>query len=232
MLLGGLLFYVLAAVLARQRGQLRRMAAIYLIGLLATTPYLAYTYHVTGKVFYWGSCGGRSLYWMSTPYSDEWGDWFHRDDVRDRPELARHRPFFDSIAERPPLERDTALGRQAIVNIKTHPAKFLQNLVANIARMCFSFPYSYTPQKLTTLFYILPNSFLLWALLIAAVVLWVRRPAGVGDCHLMLVFMSLTFGGSALVTPTRGCSSRSCPAPISSLGLRPMPHGRSRTAWP
>ena len=54
--------------------------------------------------------------------------------------------------------------RQGIENIKTHPKKFMRNVAANISRMCFSFPYSYTPQKLTTLFYVLPNAFLLsWA---------------------------------------------------------------------
>jgi hypothetical protein len=198
-LLGGLIFYVLAAIVSRQRGQFRRMAAVYLIGLLATTPYLAYTFHLTGKVFYWASCGGRQLYLLSTPYDEEWGDWFNPADVRRRPELARHRPFFDSIANLPPVEKDAALRRQAIINIQTHPAKFLRNVAANVTRICYSFPYSYTPQKLTTLFYVLPNSFLLSGLAIAAVALWARRPPGIGDCHLVLVFMVLTFGGSALL---------------------------------
>ena len=80
-----------------------------------------------------------------------------------------------------------------------HPAKLLRNVAANVTRIWFSFPYSYTPQKLSTLFYVLPNSFLLWGLAIAAVVLSVRRPPGIGDCHLVLVFMGLTFGGSALL---------------------------------
>jgi hypothetical protein len=199
-LLAGLIVYVLAALISRQRGQFRRIAAIYLIGLVATTPYLAYTFHLTGRVFYWASCGGWQSYWMSTPYSEEWGDWFHPADVQNRPELARHRPFFDSIAHLSPVEKDSALRRQAIDNIRAHPAKYLRNVAANVSRMWFSFPYSYTPQKLTTLFYVLPNSLLLAALAMAAVVLCVLRPAGVGDCHLVLVFMGLTLGGSALVS--------------------------------
>jgi hypothetical protein len=200
LLLAGLLCYALAAAIAWQRRQLRRMAAIYLIGLVATTPYLAYTFHVTGRVFYWASCGGWQSYWMSTPYSEEWGDWFLPADVQYRPELARHRPFFNSIADLSPLEKDSALRRQAIDNIKAHPAKYLRNVAANVSRIWFSFPYSYTPQKLTTLFYVLPNSLLLSALAFAAVVLCVRRPAGVGDCHLVLVFMGLAFGGSVLLS--------------------------------
>jgi hypothetical protein len=199
-LLGGVIAYALAAAVAWRRPSMRRMAAIYLIGLLTTTPYLAYTYHLTGKVFYWSNCGGLSLYWMATPYDEEWGDWFYPLVVHDWPELARHRPFFDSIANLPPVEKDAALRAQAIDNIKAHPAKFLRNVVANVSRIWFSFPYSYTPQKLTTLFYVLPNSLLLSALAFAAIVLAVRRPPGIGDCHLVLVFMGLTLGGSALLS--------------------------------
>lgn len=198
-LIGGLVVYILASFIWRGQDAFRRMATIYLIGLLAASPYLVYTYHVTGKIFYWSSCGGRQLYLISTPYEEEWGDWFNPADVHQRPELARHRPFFDSIAKLHQLEKDDAMRRQAIENIKTHPAKFLKNVAANITRMCFSFPYSYTPQKLTTLFYMLPNAFLLSMLVVGAVALWARRPPGVGDCHLVAVFMALTFGGSALL---------------------------------
>ena len=134
-LLGGLILYGLAAAVAWQRRPLRRMAAIYLVGLLATTPYLAYTFHLTGKVFYWSNCGGLSLYWMSTPYNEEWGDWFHPSDVRHRPELSRHRQLFDSIAHLSPLEKDAALRRQALDNITVHPAKFVKNVAANVTRI-------------------------------------------------------------------------------------------------
>ena len=72
-LLGGLVFYVPASFLVREPGPFRRMAAIYLIGLLAASPYLVYTYHVSGKIFYWSSAGGRQLYLLSTPYDEELG---------------------------------------------------------------------------------------------------------------------------------------------------------------
>jgi 4-amino-4-deoxy-L-arabinose transferase-like glycosyltransferase len=199
-LLGGLVVYGISAAVAQTHPSLRRMAAIYLIGLLATVPYLVYTYQLTGKVFYWSNCGGLSLYWMSTPYDGEWGDWFHPADVQQRSELARHRPLFDSIADLPAIEKDAALRRHAIDNIASHPAKFLRNVAANISRMWYSFPYSYTPQKLTTLFYAVPGSLLLSTLIIAMVVLYARRPVGVSDCHLTIVFMVLTFAGSAVLS--------------------------------
>ena len=46
------------------------------IAFAIVTPYLAYTYNLTGRVFYWGNSGGMNLYWMSTPYENEFGDWF------------------------------------------------------------------------------------------------------------------------------------------------------------
>jgi len=199
-LLGGLLIYGVAAVARWRRPAVRRMAAIYLVGLLTAVPYLAYTYHLTGRVFYWSNCGGLSLYWMSTPYAEEWGDWFHREDVYGRPELARHRPVFDSVAALSPVDRDAAFRRRAVDNILARPEKYLRNVAANVTRIWFSFPYSYTPQKLTTLFYVLPNSLLLSGLVFAGVVLWTRRPPGVGDCHLVLVLMGLTLAGSSLLS--------------------------------
>jgi hypothetical protein len=46
-----------------------------MFALLATFPYLAFTYQLTGKVFYWGVTAGNNMYWMSTPYTDEYGSW-------------------------------------------------------------------------------------------------------------------------------------------------------------
>lgn len=204
-LLGGAVVYAVAAAVAGWRKRAfypaaARMAAIYLTGLMTAAPYLAYTYHLTGRAFYWSNCGGLSLYWMSTPYAEEWGDWFHPRDVTERPELARHRPLFDSVAGLPPVEKDDALRRRALENIRSHPAKYVRNVAANVARTWFSFPYSYTPQKLTTLFYVLPNSLLLAGLAFSGVVLAVRRPPGTADCHVVLVLTGLALGGSALLS--------------------------------
>ncbi len=63
------------------------------MALIWCVPYLLMTYSLTGKPFYWGSSGGLSLYWMSTPYDTEMGDWFSKIDVKERPELFHHRDF-------------------------------------------------------------------------------------------------------------------------------------------
>ena len=55
---------------------------IVTIALMTTIPYLINTYQLSGKIFYWGTSGGNNLYWMSTPFEGEYGDWF-RDPVLD-----------------------------------------------------------------------------------------------------------------------------------------------------
>jgi hypothetical protein len=52
------------------------------------------------------------------------------------------------------LERDDAFKAQALRNIAAHPAKYLRNWLANVGRLLFSYPYSYTEQKTSTFFYL------------------------------------------------------------------------------
>jgi len=54
----------------------RKGLIILLIAFLTTVPYLAYTYHLTGRFFYWGNTAGNNMYWMSTPNNEEYGSWF------------------------------------------------------------------------------------------------------------------------------------------------------------
>ena len=54
----------------------RKGLMVLTVAFLTTLPYLVYTYHLTAKVFYWGSVGGNNMYWMSTPYEKEYGSWF------------------------------------------------------------------------------------------------------------------------------------------------------------
>jgi hypothetical protein len=49
---------------------------ILLIAFTTIVPYLIYTYHLTGKIYYLSTSGGNNLYWMSTPYEGEYGSWF------------------------------------------------------------------------------------------------------------------------------------------------------------
>ena len=77
-----------------REGAARVSATICLLALLMCSPYLVLTYSMTGRPFYWGSSGGLSLYWMSTPYAGEYGSWHSIRAAQTNPELARHRAFF------------------------------------------------------------------------------------------------------------------------------------------
>ncbi|HYM94531.1 MAG TPA: glycosyltransferase family 39 protein [Chitinophagaceae bacterium] len=53
----------------------RKALAVVLIAFITTTPYLIYTYNLTGRVFYWSTISGNNLYWMSSPEKNEYGSW-------------------------------------------------------------------------------------------------------------------------------------------------------------
>jgi hypothetical protein len=170
----------------------RRLVIVHLLALATTMPYLAYTYRLTGLPFYWGNSGGNSLYSMSTPFAEEWGDWFGPVQVRDWPQLARHKALFDSVATLPPVEQDRRLRDEALRNIREHPTKFGWNVAANLSRLFFSFPFSYTPQKLRVLFYAVPNGLLLAATLLSAIILLASRPAGFTAWAVHMGFITVT----------------------------------------
>ena len=123
-------------IINRNAANNRKGLFIMLIAFATAAPYLIYTYHLTGRVFYWSNSGGASLYWMSTPYKGEFGDY------RGGEYVEGHRKDFERIAILKGVERDDALKRIAFNNIKAYPFKYAQNCIANIGRMFFNFPYS------------------------------------------------------------------------------------------
>ena len=48
------------------------------LGLALCVPYLSYTYRLTGKPFHWSSAWPNAFYWLSSPYPEEVGDWYHQ----------------------------------------------------------------------------------------------------------------------------------------------------------
>ena len=136
----------------------KSVLSVFVVALLLNIPYLIYTYSITGKVFYWGNSGGLSLYWMSTPYENEYGDWnnthlnanFGNDTgaVTDTTMLFKnHAKELTYINQLPKNLQDDALKKIAISNIKNYPVKFVRNCIANVSRMFFGVPMSYVYQK-------------------------------------------------------------------------------------
>lgn len=62
-------------IINRHVGNYRKAFFILLVAFLTILPYLIYTYNLSGRIFFWASTGGDNLYWMSTPYKGEYGDW-------------------------------------------------------------------------------------------------------------------------------------------------------------
>ena len=180
---------------------LRRTTLLLLLALAFCAPYLYYTYTLTGQPFYWGNAGGLSLYWMSSPYEGDLGDWHTVGAVYREPALAEnHAATFDALAGLDPLARDRALKAQALENIRRHPAKFARNWLANLGRLLFNYPYSYTPQKLSTYYYLLPNAFLVVAMTVCLYAGWLGRRLIPGEIHALLALAVLAFGGSSLLS--------------------------------
>jgi hypothetical protein len=198
-ILTGLLSFFLLYIWQR-KDKFKKTAYVYLFALIFCLPYLWYTYSLTGKVFYWATSGGMSLYWMSTPYENEWGSWFSIQDVQKRPELAKHREFFNKISTLPEVERDDAFKKQAIYNIIHHPKKYFINWIANIGRLLFSYPFSYTQHSLTTYFYLIPNMFIVVTFILSIYPVILRWKSIPYEIYTLFYFSMITFGGTSLLS--------------------------------
>ena len=195
------LFFFTLLYIIKKLEKFKIMVIIYLLALLFCTPYLIYTYSVTDKIFYWGNSGGSSLYWMSTPHANELGSW-HNSSLIETSALEKehHKVFFDKLSNLSPIERDNALKKEAIKNIKNHPMKYFINGLANIGRMLFSYPYSNTYQKLSTYFYMLPSMFIfVLSVLFIYPTVKVRKKIPF-EITMLLMFGAVYFGASSLLS--------------------------------
>lgn len=190
----------LGFLLWRRTPALRNALLVFLLALIWCVPYLLYTHSLTGRTFYWGTSGGSTLYWMSTPYPTELGSWFSVKEVKEKPELAPHREFFAKLEGLSDVERDDALKKQAIYNITDHPAKYAANWAANVGRLLFSYPFSFTSQGLTTYFYMAPNMFLVVLFLLSLFPAALRPRAIPFEMWALLIFALTAFGGSTLLS--------------------------------
>lgn len=125
----------------------RRLVACGLVALAVSSPWLAYTHSVTGKLFYWGNSAGLSLFWMSPTARGETGEWHPRRHVMTDPALRGQRRLFRHLTTLPPLEADAELRRRALANVRADPWGYGRNLAANVSRLFFLVPmrYGYPP---------------------------------------------------------------------------------------
>jgi len=172
---------------------------ILLIAFVVTLPYLGYTYSLTGKVFYWGNSGGMSLYWMSTPYEHEYGDWKLPELTNNQyPVLFKsaeavsllkknHAKEIRFILKHNEIERDALFKQKAVENIEKHPFKFLKNYYYNFSRMLFNFPYSYSYQDGAIVENLIIGSTILWASLAGIILTWLNWRRIISPVKFMLL---------------------------------------------
>ena len=212
----GLLFLI-PCFFTVYRKQVVLISKILVGAVVVISPYLFFTYSWSGKLFYLGTGGGEILYHRSTPFEQEWGNWFSREDVLfgDQPEYKKvktfgdlsnlsrnHREFYLSIEHLNYIEQDSAFKAKAIENIKNHPRKFLRNTAAGIGRFVWNYPYSYRSQGMGMYLYGLPNMTLLILSLIVFLPVIQNRKEIPFDL-LSLLFFSLVYSAGIIALEGR-----------------------------
>jgi len=177
----------------------RRTFAICLLALIFCLPYLYYTYRLTGRYFYWANSGGQALYCMGTPYPQEYGDWEGTEKVLHSENWYRHHELYQRLALLNYVDSDTAFKKAALENIRRYPLKYIYNWAANLGRMWFEYPWSYKYQRPHTLFYMVPNAFLLASLFFCGYPLWNKRKQITGIIKALIVFAAIYVLGSSLI---------------------------------
>jgi len=220
----------------------RKCFIIFLIALATTSPYLIYTYHLTGRVFYWGSSGGINLYWMSSPFEGEYGSWAYnpkynstilttiphdaiggRLNVKSKDNfipggedsiISHHQKDFEELKKYVGVEEDDAYKKIVIRNIKSHPLKYIQNCISNMGRILFNYPYSYTVQKPGTLARLPMNGIIVTFLLFSLIPTFINWRRLAFSARLILFIVALYLAGTVL-----GCAQTGMFTPIVPMVL-------------
>ena len=198
----GLLFYTIL-YFVKKENQYKSFSFVFLVSLLFCLPYLVYTYTLTGKIFYWSTNAGDVLYWMSTPYEGEYGDYPNDGrlwKLRTGPESPHYPVFLKLRKLSSEYERDNLEMEEAKKNIRNYPLKYIKNCGLNISRLIFNYPYSLDYQNPKTLAYTIPNSILLFLFLITLYPLF-KLKNKISKNIYFIIFIYLTYlGGSSLVS--------------------------------
>jgi len=196
----------------RKNANYRKSVIMLLTALTISGFYLIYTYHITGRAFYWGNASDN-LYWMSTPYEGEYGDWkgpLTRNPVEygnynipgaEDTLIAHHQKDYSEIYQlKGTIEQDDAFEKIAINNIKSHPLKYAQNIFYNIGRMIFHYPFSYAIQRPKPLFVMPVNGILFTFMLLCLGPTLINWRKIIFPVRFMLSFALLYLGASSLAS--------------------------------
>ena len=203
---------ILLWLIKRHNINYRKSLIVLSIALATTSPYLLYTYSLTGKIFFWSANGGDNLYWMSSPHKDEYGSTFAFTNFEIKTPLdkhvtssfgtdsikSHHQKDYEEIRKHGMLAQDSVLKKIAISNIRANPGKFLQNCLSNIGRIVFNTPYSYTFQRPSNLLRLPPNGIIVVLMLFCFVPTIINWKETIFPIRFLLIFTFLYLGGSVL----------------------------------
>lgn len=149
-----------------------------LIAILSNLPYLAYTFSLTGKLLFWSDHGGKTLYWLTSPYKYEYGDWIPLNLLPtntnplvkfDTGYIKNNHKEYVEILKLSSAEQDAVFKKTAISQIIKHPTKFLSNWQCNVSRLFFNRPYTFrleSNQNNSFLFIEIPSALFISLLLV------------------------------------------------------------------
>ncbi|WP_233577958.1 ArnT family glycosyltransferase, partial [Hanamia caeni] len=210
--------------ISKNKLNFKKTSIILIISFLTTAPYLIYTYNLTGKMFYWSSFGGNNLYWMTTPYEDEYGSYYSfpfassPDRIPGSEKIIElhHKKDFEKLLKNPEVKKaniingemqgnlsngtvqDELLKKIALENIKSHPLKFLENCFSNAGRMLFNYPASFVLQKPSTLLRFPVNGTLLVFVVFCLIPTLINWKNLLFSLRFLLIFTFVYLGGSLL----------------------------------
>ena len=179
-----------------------KFAAILTLGYLIASPYLLYTYSMTGRYFYWSSNGGEQMYWMSSHQDNEYGNWIESTLVLERkiehmhPD---HEELYDYAYTKPWVERNDIFMKEAKKNIRANPGGYVYNVIANSIRLMAGGPRSYLNQSLHPYFFLFINLGLLVPVLLSLIPAWMNKNLIPFEIFGLIGFILIYLGGSVLI---------------------------------
>lgn len=184
-----------------QRTVLWRALAVLALAFAMCLPWLAYTKSKTGETLCWSTNGGELLYWATSTNEGENGHWFSEEDAQNKPELVAngHRDFYKTNYYLPVKEREAALKKKALENIRANPTGVLKNWLSNWGRLIFGFPRSYQAEELIMLVLVAVNGPLVLAVLLALWVGWRHRVTIPAEILILALMTFIYLGGTSLL---------------------------------
>ena len=214
-----------------KRKVFKNIGQMSVLSLLFCLPYLIFTFTLTNKIFYWSDAGGQLLYWTSSPYKTDLGEW-HTLQINHDHFAARynafsgldslylrkvndviiseinsnHKEFAQSLSGKNSIQRDEAFRQKALQNIKENPKAFLHNWFLNTGRLLVGIPHAMYHKPPFSPFFTLINtiksSFLL-CFLLTAIVLFLGNLNGTGSFTLWLFLILIIYLGGQSILATQ-----------------------------